>query len=201
MKFIIVLTAVLGLTFAAPPPPPTSGLAAALKYIDALLPWQEVEALFTLFENDPEVQQVSAYLNSPNFLAFMKEVRNMEDIQLLEVYLRSQGVDVEGFARRLLSLFGIQLPRSTSVRAGGMRQLVDELKKVFKFEEVAGIVRGLKAANADFKRFIDLVGSKREVVQNIREHPEIQHIAAELRRFGIDTNEIVRLIELLFGWE
>jgi hypothetical protein len=211
MKLLIVLCAVIGFSAALRLPQDCgshnkyAGLYGAFKEIDCRLHWVCVDEATKKHENHPEVQHAAAYLNSNEFKGLVDRIFNNPGIVAIRAILDQSGVQYNDFLERLFELFGsnIKFPRArlATTYSQGIRGLFDDMIACFDLNTTEGVVDDLVKNNAEFRVFMQIVASNREVVEGIRQDPEYKNIAAQLGAWGIDTDRIAELVRKLFGWK
>ncbi|GJQ71894.1 hypothetical protein Trydic_g18249, partial [Trypoxylus dichotomus] len=201
MKFLLVLVAVLGVSWAAPS---TFTLQEDLQQIVALIPVDEIRAIARQYAaEDEEFQAVVDYLQGDEWASLVEAVREREDWQRFKAFMLENGVDVDALIAAIRDL--IQGAGGESKRKGerSVRGFVDEVLALIDVDAIVDVINNLVATSPYFQEFYANVSGDeaRQMVEDVRALEEVQFISQRLRELGIDVDRLLEFFRGLLGWE
>nr|QEI22869.1 putative G12-like protein [Oryctes rhinoceros] len=200
MKFLVVLVALLGASWAAPP---TRSLQEDLQQIVAMIPIEEMREVARRYAaEDAEFQSVVAYLQGDEWRGVVDAVREREDWQRFTAYMLENGIDIAAIAEAIRDMIaGVELPSTKGQRS--VRDFVDEVLALVDIEAIQELINELLATSPDFQEFHANVSSDeaRQMVAEVRAIPEVQYMSQRLRELGIDVDRVLAFFQTLLGWE
>lgn len=234
MKFIttsaFVFFAVLSLGNAAPgiifaddelqcKAPNGGGLQSVIDEFVKLLPVDKLlEIYITAVSEDPEVQEIMAYLESDDFKQIILAIQNAPQFNRLMAYACEKlYLDVYYYYNKFADLFGLppvtrppfkvfkhmQSLSESVLRRPGLKGMLldmydvlpmDEIRKMFydKLENDEYVKLAMEfLASEDFKKIVKLV-------ENVKEFKELLQ---KLRDMNIDIDEVIRVVKKFFKWD
>lgn len=206
MKFLVVL-ALIGVACAVPTPMNGAGnLAAGLRYFRENLPLLEAKGIFQVYaDGDSEVCEMANRI-SAGANPVLDAVVKVQGVQDLFTILEAQNVPIMPFIQDIYAALGIvrggvATPRScTTSTMGGVRSLMTRLKPMLDVTRTLGLINSISAVNSEFADFFAILESKRGVLNEVRELPEVVGFVSMLKSYGVDTDYVVSFIRALFGW-
>lgn len=203
MKFAIVLLAVFGLSYAAPS---TRSLKGDLDDFLALIPKNELVALYHKYENDADVKKIVAYLKSSDFAEVVHIVAQVDEVRDLVNYLETQGVPVIEFLNKLADRLGLphwtRYTPYTLRESRSWRDFLDEAKKLVDTDKVVALVIDKLANSASFQELYEKIASVdyQKLHDNALQHPKIVEMIERLSNMGVDVKKVWEFVQSFFGW-
>lgn len=115
--------------------------------------------------------------------------------------MESQGVGAAAIVQAYIDFFLQLPPRNTNGFISGTRGLMDKIRGYLDDVKMIEYIAGVKESNAAFRDYIIQLGNSREAFNTVRNMADTKAVVVILQRYHIDTDYIVSLIQLLFGWQ
>ena len=176
----------------------------------ALIPLDDIknivlEALLT----DSEVQEIAAYILSPEFKAVVEDVEAQQSVKDIVKYLDDNGVDIIRVINELNTLLGIKpwgtfkIHQNIKINPTKWRDVYEKIKALIPVEEIKALWYDKLENSPSWKALIDLISSdeSHQKVHELVNRESVQSVLAKLTGWGVDLDKIAAVIEKALGWD
>lgn len=194
MKFLIVLVALFGLSFAS--------LKEDFEDIAALIPTAELKEVAAKYKTCTEVQKVVKYLQGSEWQKLVNDVRNKEEVIEFKKYLVEAGLNPDRLIQAIHDIIANAGHSGATDDSCTMKQFLDAMKEKIPYVKLMSKIVEKKLSSKDFQEFFNKVSSdkSRELVESVRGLDEVQRLAKALKDMGVDIDHVINLIYGLLGW-
>lgn len=200
MKLVVVLLAILGLSYAAPS---SRSLQEDFQQITDLIPIEDILEVARRFNSeDPEFQEIVAYLQGSEWHELVHDIGDNETWQRFKKFMLENGIDIDTIIEAIHDFIeGARIPPKSKGQRS-LRDFVDEVLGLINIDAILLAINELLYTSETFQGFFAVISGpeSRQLIEEVRAIPEVQRIAKSLRDRQIDVDALLAFFYSLLGW-
>ncbi|XP_058805216.1 uncharacterized protein LOC131672179 [Phymastichus coffea] len=181
----------------------TGGLPGFIEDIKALLPLDEIDALYKKkLETSADFAMLMEKLMSKEFQGIVDQVLKNPVMQDLMQRAEAKGVDVQAIFEFITNILGIKFPsRPTLMLANNLQDDFNDFLSLIPIEAIKQLFYQYLAEDQDFGEAVDYIMSSefKNFVAEIENMPEIKSLVDFLEESGLEAYKAINIINDFLG--